>query len=65
MVKAWKFSFYANEIRSKDIHFLPITIVPRITPGSALGDDPRAACHEVDDNCHRLGRVSYAMIAVD
>jgi hypothetical protein len=30
-----------------------------------LDNNPCDACHEVDDRCHQLERLNYAMIAVE
>jgi hypothetical protein len=49
----------------KDIHIPLIAIVPRVTNRGAVDNNPCDACHQVDDRCHRLGRLNYAMIIVE
>jgi hypothetical protein len=48
----------------KDILVAPATIVYRVTYPVALDDNAGVACHEVDDRCHQLRRLNYAMITV-
>jgi hypothetical protein len=40
-----------------------MTIVPQVTNQSALDNNHCEACHQVDDRCHQVERVNYAMIA--
>ncbi|MFZ5909311.1 MAG: hypothetical protein ACOYYU_04785 [Chloroflexota bacterium] len=49
----------------KDILVPHMSIVPQVIDRGELGNDPSAASHEVDDRCHQLGGLNYAMITAE
>jgi hypothetical protein len=49
----------------KDIHIPLAAVVPQVTRRGATGHNPDAACHQLGDRCHRLERLTYAMIIVN